>query len=443
MDQNIFNQIALTLARHFDSAYYVEIETGNYVEFVSSHVLEGIGIPKQGEDFFTFSSEHANLVIHPDDLDYFLKNHEKSVIMKNLSESYSYSFDCRLILNGDVLHIRHLDIMCEDNKHIICCMENIEDEYREKEEQKKNLQSAERLARRDELTGIKNKTAFAEKKSLIDEKLKEASSDYHFGVVMCDINDLKLINDTRGHSVGDEAIRRTSHMICDVYKHSPVYRIGGDEFVVILEGNDYEQRDALLTVLKQKSEKHARLRSGPVVACGMAIYEAGTDKDFDAVFMRADSLMYENKQVLKNGKAREGIKESAETKIPIPDDRKQILDRLFGALITVSGGGYIYLNDLRYDFSRWSLALVDDFNMPSEYMYHAGKIWQKNLHPDDRDKIQTAVDEVLFEGKGLKPIYYRAQKADGTYVVLYTRGFVLNDSNGEPEYFGGIIIQDT
>ena len=152
--------------------------------------------------------------------------------------------------------------------------------------------------------------------------------------------------------------------------------------------------------------------------------------------------MYENKQVLKNGNAREGIKESAETVIPIPDDRKQILDRLFGALITVSGGGYIYLNDLRYDFSRWSLALVDDFNMPSEYMYHAGKIWQKNLHPDDRDKIQTAVDEVLFEGKGLKPIYYRAQKADGTYVVLYTRGFVLNDSNGEPEYFGGIIIQD-
>ena len=50
---------------------------------------------------------------------------------------------------------------------------------------------------------------------------------------------------------------------------------------------------------------------------------------------------------------------------------------MFGAMVTVSGGGYVFLNDMRYDFSRWALSLVDDFGLESEYMYHADKIWEK------------------------------------------------------------------
>lgn len=81
-------------------------------------------------------------------------------------------------------------------------MENIEREFREKEEQQANLQSAQRLARRDELTGVKNKKAYAEEVQKIEERIAAADGDCSFGVVMCDINDLKLINDTRGHRVG-------------------------------------------------------------------------------------------------------------------------------------------------------------------------------------------------------------------------------------------------
>ena len=84
---------------------------------------------------------------------------------------------------------------------------------------------------------------------------------------------------------------------------------------------------------------------------------------------------------------------------------------------------------------------VDDFELKSEYMYHADSIWKDYIHPDDMQTYQDAVEAVLHGDRMMRPIYYRARKADGKYVLLTTRGFVLNDSNGDPEYFGGIIIE--
>ncbi|MBQ8666576.1 MAG: PAS domain-containing protein [Lachnospiraceae bacterium] len=98
------------------------------------------------------------------------------------------------------------------------------------------------------------------------------------------------------------------------------------------------------------------------------------------------------------------------------------------------------LKEMKYDFSRWSLTLIDDFGMDSEYMYHAEQIWQNYVHPDDISTYKEAVDAVLCGSAEVHPIYYRARRADGTYVLLATRGFVLSDTNGDPEYFGGIII---
>ena len=124
----------------------------------------------------------------------------------------------------------------------------------------------------------------------------------------------------------------------------------------------------------------------------------------------------------------------------IPPERKRLLDGFFDAMATIAGGTYLYLNDMRYDFSRWSLPLINDFDMESEYMYHADQIWENYVHPDDIKAYKDAVDAVLNGNAEVKSIYYRARKPDGSYVALTTRGFVLCDSDGKPEYFGGIII---
>ncbi len=96
---------------------------------------------------------------------------------------------------------------------------------------------------------------------------------------------------------------------------------------------------------------------------------------------------------------------------------------------------------MRYDYSRWALSLVDDFDMKSEYMYHVDKLWQEKIHPDDLKAYRNAVDAVLCGTTDMiQPLTYRARKADGNYALLTTRGFILSDNKGKADYFGGIIV---
>ncbi len=439
-ENDAFREIGIALAKHFDSLYYIDIKTGNYEECIHMKQLDEFNIPVKGKDFFSDAQDNAYKCVHPYDLDLVISIHDKKTMLKNLSVNPSYSTVYRLLINDQVNHVRHIEIMCEDKRHIICCLENIEDEIQQKKAQKKDLQSAKRKAKLDDLTGIRNKNAFRETAEMLDIQIKSRDINTPFGIVMCDVNDLKLINDSRGHSFGDEVIQRTSRLICDIFKHSPVYRVGGDEFVVMLVGSDYENREELHKLLLDESIANKLSRSGPVVASGIAVFESDIDFSFDSVYERADKLMYENKAELKSTAVKKDFENLRTINTPIPDDRKRQLDRMFGALLTVSDGGYVFLTDMKYDFSRWSLSLIDDFNMDSEYMYHPESIWVEYIHPDDLEKYHEAMDAVLCPAAEFRPIFYRAKRADGAYVPLTVRGFILNDRDGNPEYFGGIII---
>ena len=436
----IYNQISYTLAAHFECVYYVEIKSNHYVVFENIQPIVTKVFPAEGENFFEDAIKNADKYLHPDDIQRVIKAYDKESLLSTLDKNRDFSITFRSIAAGHITNMRLIMILCSDREHMLCCLENIEDEYQEKERQKKDLQSAQLHARRDDLTGIKNNNAFIEYVDSIDDNIA-GDKDFKFGVVMCDVNDLKLINDTRGHAFGDEAIRATSRIICETFEHSPVFRTGGDEFVAVLTGKDYEQRDKLLARLRSTSEENRHSRTGPVIASGLAVWE-NSDIKFSDVLRRADGLMYDNKKAIKNAKNVDSFKNMDYTDTPIPPERKRLLDGLFGAFVTIAGGGYIYLNDMRYDFSRWALQLVDDFGLESVYMYHADRIWQNYIHPDDKEVIKDAVGVIFSDDPQVEPIKYRARKPDGSYVLLSTRGFVLTDSNGEPEYFGGIIVEE-
>ena len=149
----------------------------------------------------------------------------------------------------------------------------------------------------DSLTGVKSQHAFAVHENMMEARIAEGKNE-PFGIVVCDVNGLKQINDTLGHKAGDEYICSACILICDGFKHSPVFRIGGDEFVVIVQGTDYESRCAIMDCLNGTIEEN--LRSGGVVASlGMAVFDSSIDHSFYNVFTRADSLMYERKKQLK------------------------------------------------------------------------------------------------------------------------------------------------
>ncbi len=154
------------------------------------------------------------------------------------------------------------------------------------------------MAHRDPLTGVKSKHAYAEKEQEIDSLIKAGNAGA-FAVVVCDVNGLKFINDTQGHKAGDQYIRQACHLICELFQHSPVYRTGGDEFVVLLAGRDYEQREEIMKELHETSLAHIS-EGGVVVSGGISDFSAENDTTIHTVFERADALMYKEKQFLKS-----------------------------------------------------------------------------------------------------------------------------------------------
>ena len=168
---------------------------------------------------------------------------------------------------------------------------------RSAQETKRALGTARNLAYTDPLTGVKSKHAFVEREMDYDRRIDEKSVTA-FGVIVGDINGTKTVNDTLGHSAGDVYIRNGCMMICRCFKSSPVFRIGGDEFAVILEGADYERREELLDSLNRSMVQN--IGSGePVAALGLAEFIPGSDNSFRSVFERADRKMYERKKELK------------------------------------------------------------------------------------------------------------------------------------------------
>ena len=152
------------------------------------------------------------------------------------------------------------------------------------------------LAHKDALTGVGSKLAYDNQMKELTDEIRQGNPV--FGIVMIDLNNLKYLNDTYGHEKGNLAIIKICSMVCEVFAHSPVYRIGGDEFVVILKGRDYENAQELI---QQFEQNMAQLEGRPwekvSAAVGYALYEG--EDNADEVFRKADHMMYENKKEMK------------------------------------------------------------------------------------------------------------------------------------------------
>jgi diguanylate cyclase (GGDEF)-like protein len=166
-----------------------------------------------------------------------------------------------------------------------------------------------KVAFEDPLTHAGSQVAYTQKVAELVRAIEDGVAQ--FAVLMVDLNNLKYINDTYGHDKGNRYLCGARELVSDAFQHSPVYRIGGDEFVVVVQGPDYEQRDELLRVfldclVKIQIDMTAQPWERFSAACGMASYEPGdTYKD---VFGRADVAMYENKIQMKRAMGKDPTK---------------------------------------------------------------------------------------------------------------------------------------
>ena len=126
---------------------------------------------------------------------------------------------------------------------------------------------------------------------------------------MFDCDNLKSVNDRFGHDKGDEYLKAGCKLICQVFEHSPVFRIGGDEFAVLLRGEDYGNREDLARLFEERGAEICEAAENewekPHVALGIATYDPEIDGTVDDVTRRADRLMYDYKRKRKEARSQE------------------------------------------------------------------------------------------------------------------------------------------
>jgi GGDEF domain-containing protein len=133
----------------------------------------------------------------------------------------------------------------------------------------------------DSLTGLKNRRGY---QNIIDS-LKD---EERVGVVFCDANGLKSINDNEGHQAGDEFIKKIAGILKDTFSDGEICRISGDEFVVILTGADEE-----IFSVRMNDFGEVLFREGRIASYG---YEIGNGKEVLELVRSAEKKMYADKE---------------------------------------------------------------------------------------------------------------------------------------------------
>ena len=180
--------------------------------------------------------------------------------------------------------------------------ERIISTQRELNEEKNRSSILERQSITDALTGIRNRSAYDLMIKDLDWDIE--NGDANFGIAMVDLNFLKKVNDTYGHDKGNIMIRKCCRMVCNMFEHSPVFRIGGDEFAIILKEHDLEHVEEIREQMDKQMEEWANDESLPnwervSAAFGYAVFDPERDANADTVFKHADKAMYARKVEMK------------------------------------------------------------------------------------------------------------------------------------------------
>ncbi len=293
-----YSMIATALASRYEVIYYVDTVTDEFTEYTASKAYAKLKVGNHGNDFFGLTQENMKRDIYPADYPMMAKEMQKERLLSELDRDETYSITYRLMLEGKPIYVNLRAIRPSSNdRYIIIGVSNIDSSKKRELEFQAALGSAMNLATRDDLTGVKNKRAYSQLEAEINDQIIRGTS-VPFAVIICDMNGLKIINDTQGHHMGDKCLKDACAAVCRKFQHSPVFRVGGDEFAAVLRGEDYENRKNLVRSFRASMTRN-KSEGKVTVACGIADFEPSHDGELADVFNRADIDMYANKKKLK------------------------------------------------------------------------------------------------------------------------------------------------
>lgn len=296
-ESRTFSDISMALAENYEVIFRINTKDYTYESFSSDDKYETFrkSLGLDGSDFFRETEKIFEMVVLKDDLEMMKTALKKENFLSSIQKFGKLFLTYRMVMGGKSYYTSLFAVQSkEDPDYIVMAIANVDEAKRMELAYIKAMD----IANHDALTSVKNKRAYVQTEVEMDEKI-EKKEQSPFAVVVCDLNGLKHVNDVQGHQAGDEYIKGSCSIICNVFSHSPVFRIGGDEFAVILKDRDYENRYELVEQIGVEQESK-RVNGMKPIAIGLSEFIPETDIRVQDVFERADSLMYEDKKKCKN-----------------------------------------------------------------------------------------------------------------------------------------------
>ncbi len=257
--------------------YTVDPVTDHYIEYSATSDYAGLGLAKEGDDFFDVSRVESARLVFDEDREKFQAMLTKERVMEAIEKNGLFAFQYKMLLEGKPTYVELKAAMVEerDGPQLIVGVNNIDVQVNRELDYERKLSAARSKANLDALTGMRNRRAFDNLARTLDKQIEEGQKP-QFAVVCCLVNGVKPDDEA-----GNRRIREACTAICRIFKHSPVFRVTEDQFAVIVRGRDYGRVDELLEALEDRS----RVSREGTLACGMAKYD-GTGSTAD-VYERA------------------------------------------------------------------------------------------------------------------------------------------------------------
>lgn len=274
----------------------------------------------------------------------------------------------------------------------------------------------------DSLTGLQNRNSYT-----------QYVSEYHktpenpVGVMFLDLNGLKKINDTFGHGYGDQYIKMLAELLLKRFDKKEIYRISGDEFLVICEGKSEEE----FRYLSQALQQDIQYENSPLATCGVQ-WQRGNCEIGDLV-RKADLDMYQKKRIYY--KKMEG--RGRYNRVAANADRKEQLDHRM-LLEELPVGIAMYdcdLNGIHLVFTnQFFRAMVG-----GDSQKLAGNIdMLVFIHPQDQKRLQSEVILAAITGNALQS-RFRMKGTDGEYLNVLMNAQQMDKGGSASRFYAAFM----
>lgn len=320
--------------------------------------------------------------------------------------------------------------------------------------QKQKVIYLQKIANMDMLTEAMNRNAYEDMVKYLEEsdiKLRTT------GVVLFDLDNLKVINDNFGHEKGDEALKLCYQCISQAFQNvKNCFRIGGDEFAYVYHSDEKdmipERLKALELILKKTAETN-KLEYPLSMSAGYAYYQPDIDFDFKDIVRRSDTMLYRQKRRKKVARSA-GLdnllsrmsKQSTEeiTDEVILQEKKfqsMSVDELCSVidLLSPTTDNYPYVVDFRSDFYYIANQALERFCIPKNGFHNVISKHKEFVYAPDYEKLKAEFDDLLETDRCTHSMEYRWLDLKKKPIWIHCKGYLVRDDNMKPLYMIGCV----